>query len=70
MKKEKEGPKRAMPGPIPDTAENIVNTHKRGRPKSRILNIDSTPEYAARAIFAAADSKIKKGSTEKNAGSG
>ncbi len=42
---------------------------KRGRPKSRILNIDSTPEYAARAIFSAADAKIKKRSTEKNAGS-
>ena len=42
---------------------------KRGRPKSRILNIDSTPEYAARAIFSAADATIKKRSTEKNAGS-
>ena len=41
----------------------------RGRPEIRILNIDATPEYAARAIFAAADAKIKKGSTEKNAGS-
>ena len=38
---------------------------KRGRPKSRILNIDSTPEYAAQAMFAAADAKIKKRSTEK-----
>ena len=44
-------------------------TPKRGRPKSRILNISATPEYAARAIFAAADAKIKKGSTEKNEGS-
>ena len=42
---------------------------KRGRPKIRVLNIDSTPEYAARAIFSAADAKIKKRSTEKNAGS-
>ena len=55
MKKEKETPKRGRP--------------KRGRPKSRILNIDSTPEYAARAIFAAADAKIKKKSTKKNEGS-
>ena len=61
MKKEKERPKRAMPGPIPDTAENIANTHKGGRPEIRILNIDTTPEYAARAIFTAADAKIKKG---------
>ncbi len=42
---------------------------KRGRPEIRILNIDATPEYAARAIFSAADAKIKKGSTEKNEGS-
>ena len=39
---------------------------KRGRPKIRILNIDSTPEYAAQAMFAAADAKIKKRSTKKN----
>ena len=38
---------------------------KRGRPEIRILNIDATPEYAARAIFSAADAKIKKGATEK-----
>ena len=38
---------------------------KRGRPKSRILNIDATPEYVARAIFAAADAKIKKRFTKK-----
>ena len=43
-------------------------TPKKGRPKIRILNIDATPEYAARAIFSAADAKIKKGSTEKNEG--
>ena len=61
--------KRAMPGPIPDTAEIIANTPKRGRPKSRILNIDSTPEYAAQAMFAAADAKIKKRSTKKKEGS-
>ena len=42
---------------------------KRGRPEIRILNIDATPEYAARAIFSAADAKIKEGSTEKNEGS-
>ena len=43
---------------------------KRGRPKSRILNIEATPEYAARAIFATADAKIKKKSTKKKEGSG
>ena len=42
---------------------------KRGRPEIRILKIDSTPEYAARAILAAADSKIKKLSTKKKEGS-
>ena len=42
---------------------------KRGRPETRIVNIDATPEYAARAIFAAADAKIEKGSAEKNEGS-
>ena len=42
---------------------------KRGRPKSRILNIDSTPEYAARAIFVAADAKIKNSSPKKKEGS-
>ncbi len=40
-------------------------TPKRGRPKIRILNIDATPEYASRAIFAAADAKIKKRSTKQ-----
>ena len=40
-------------------------TPKRGRTKSRILNIDATPEYAAQALFAAADSKMKKGSPKK-----
>ncbi len=38
---------------------------KRGRPEIRILNIDATPEYAARAIFSVADAKIKKGPTKK-----
>ena len=38
---------------------------KRGRPEIRILNIDATPEYAARAIFSAADAKIKKSSPKK-----
>ena len=42
---------------------------KRGRPETRILNIEATPEYVARSIFAAADAKIKKGSTKKNGGS-
>ena len=41
---------------------------KRGRPEIRILNIDATPEYAARAIFSAADAKIKKSSTKKKEG--
>ena len=48
-----------------DTGKEPKEKEKRGRPKSRILNIDATPQYAARAIFAAADAKIKKGPTKK-----
>ena len=45
-------------------------TPKRGRHEIRILNIEATPEYAARAIFATADAKIKKKSPKKKEGSG
>ena len=39
------------------------DNRKKGRPESRILKIDASPEYAARAMFAAGKVKSKK-STE------